>query len=288
MTHTCLVMSGGGIYGYTMLGCLAYMYENGMLNGIDTYIGTSMGAIIGYLLAIGYTPLEIMMHLHKTKVLSHLAQFDFVSMASGSGATDWNILQKELELLTLEKIGEFVNLQDLKVKYKKTLVCATYNMDTSAVEYIDPETRPDIPALVAIRMSANVPFIFDVFKYQNGHYIDGGILDNLPIEYAMNKFNLTEVSESNEGKDKILCISIDYIGERTRNSYSSIELLYNVLLAPSMMLSKEKMRLSKRFSTFYRLRTRKDVKFFSFDLKLSVALDMFSDGYNDARNGGEL
>ena len=289
MSHTCLVMSGGGIYGYTMLGSLAYMYENGMLNSIDTYIGTSMGAIIGYLLAIGFTPLEITMHLHKTKVLNSLAQFDFVSMASGHGASDWNILQKELEKLTLEKIGEFVNLQDLKRKYNKTLVCATYNMDTRSMEYIDPETKPDIPALVAIRMSANVPFIFDVFKYQNGHYIDGGILDNLPIEYALNRYGISEVSETVDSKDKILCIAIDYVGqEKTHTSYSSIELLYNVLLAPSMMMSKEKMRLSRCFSTFYRLRTRKDVKFFNFDVKPSIALDMFSDGYNDARNGGEL
>lgn len=281
-------MSGGGIYGYTMLGCLAYLYDNGMLDSIDTYIGTSMGAILGYLLAIGYTPLEITMYLHKTRVLTSLAEFDFASMSVGSGAVDWNILQKSLEKLTLDKIGEFVNLQDLKTKYKKTLVCSTYNMDTRQMEYISPQTRPDIPALVAIRMSANVPFIFDIFKYQGYHYIDGGILDNLPIEYAMNNLGYTETMENpEECKDKILCIAIDYVGEKSQNDYSMVDLLYNVLLAPVMMMSKEKIRLSHRFSTLYRLRTRKDIKFFNFDVKPSIALDMFSDGYNDGRSGGQ-
>ena len=281
-------MSGGGIYGYTMLGCLAYLYDNGMLDAIDTYVGTSMGAILGYLLAIGYTPLEITMYLHKSRVLTSLSEFDFASMSIGNGASDWNILQKSLEKLTLDKIGEFVNLHDLKVKYKKTLICSTFNMDTRQMEYIEPETRPDIPALVAIRMSANVPFIFDIFKYQGSHYIDGGILDNLPIEYAMNKLGYTETMESpDESKDKILCIAIDYVGEKSQNDYTMVDLLYNVLLAPVMMMSKEKIRLSHRFSTLYRLRTRKDIKFFNFDVKPSIALDMFSDGYNDGRNGGQ-
>ncbi len=287
MPHTCLVMSGGGIYGYTMLGCLAYLYDNGVLDSIDTYIGTSMGAIIGYLLAIGYTPLDITMYLHKTRILSSLAEFDLASMSMGSGACDWNILQKGLEKLTLDKIGEFVNLGDLRTKYKKTLICSTYNMDTKAVEYIGPDTAPQIPALVAIRMSANVPFIFDLFKYQGSHYIDGGILDNLPIEHAMYKLGFSDSMETtDESKDRILCISVDYVSEQSPSDYSMVDMIYNVLLAPMMMMSKEKMRLSHRFSTLYKLRTRRDVKFFDFGVKPSIALDMFSDGYNDGRTGG--
>ncbi len=288
MPHTCLVMSGGGIYGYTMLGCLAYLYDNGVLNSIYTYVGTSMGAIIGYLLAIGYTPLEITMYLHKTRILSSLAEFDLASMSMGSGACDWNILQKGLEKLTLDKIGEFVNLKDLKNKYNKTLICSTYNMDTKCVEYIGPDTRPEIPALVAIRMSANVPFIFDLFKYQGSHYIDGGILDNLPIEHAMSTLGFSDTMENTEeSKDKIICISIDYIADKTPCDYTMVDMIYNVLLAPMMMMSKEKLRLSQRFSTLYKLRTRKDVKFFDFGVKQSIALDMFSDGYNDGRSGGQ-
>lgn len=54
-----LVISGGSVNGISALGALQYLRDNEYLNNIKTYIGTSSGAFICYLLAIGYTPVEI-------------------------------------------------------------------------------------------------------------------------------------------------------------------------------------------------------------------------------------
>ena len=54
-----IVLSGGSIHGIIVLGCIQYMIDNNILNKINIYIGTSIGSIIAYLLAIGCTPIDI-------------------------------------------------------------------------------------------------------------------------------------------------------------------------------------------------------------------------------------
>jgi len=283
-----LVLSGGGVYGYSILGCIAYMFENGMLDHVTTYIGTSIGAIIGYLLAIGCTPLEIVLNFNRTKVLQNLGQFDLVAMANGHGACHWDTVQKFLEEVTISKIGEFVNLRDLQEKYNRKLICTTYNLDKQIIEYVGPDTNPSIPALVALRMSSNVPLIFPLFKYQNSHYIDGGILDNLPIEYALQCLNIELTPEGAEAaRQRILTITMDYTAANPpQKDYNVIEMMYRVLMAPMNLQNRTKTSICTQYSTLYRLKPHEGVKFYNFNIKTGLALDLFSNGYNLARNGG--
>ena len=58
-----LVLSGGSSKGILTLGALQYCYDNFLLNKIETYVGTSSGAIISFLLIIGYSPIEIMVYI---------------------------------------------------------------------------------------------------------------------------------------------------------------------------------------------------------------------------------
>ena len=72
---TKLILSGGGVKGVAHLGALKALHELGLLQNIDTFVGTSIGAFIGVLLSIGYSPDELykftsMMDLSKMKELS--------------------------------------------------------------------------------------------------------------------------------------------------------------------------------------------------------------------------
>ena len=72
---TKLVLSGGGIKGVAHLGALKALQELGMLQHIDTFVGTSSGALVASLLSIGYTPDELykfisMVDMSKMKELS--------------------------------------------------------------------------------------------------------------------------------------------------------------------------------------------------------------------------
>ncbi|MBQ2366169.1 MAG: patatin-like phospholipase family protein [Bacteroidaceae bacterium] len=53
-----LVLSGGGAKGITHIGIIQALEENGI--PIDYVSGTSIGAIVGGLYAMGYTPKEML------------------------------------------------------------------------------------------------------------------------------------------------------------------------------------------------------------------------------------
>ena len=58
-----IILSGGAIKGFSTLGSLQYLHEHQLIKDVDKYVGTSVGSGILYLLAIGYTPIEIIVKI---------------------------------------------------------------------------------------------------------------------------------------------------------------------------------------------------------------------------------
>ena len=54
-----LVLCGASINGIVLLGCLQYLHDKDCLQRIQNYVGTSSGGMLGYLLALRYTPIDI-------------------------------------------------------------------------------------------------------------------------------------------------------------------------------------------------------------------------------------
>ena len=56
-----LVLSGGGLKGISFLGVLEYLQRHNKLNvhNLDTYAGSSAGAIISAMLCVGLTTAEL-------------------------------------------------------------------------------------------------------------------------------------------------------------------------------------------------------------------------------------
>lgn len=175
-------MSGGGLKGIGFLGALQCMSDMGTLQDIQHFIGTSIGAVIGYLISIGYTPIEIMVILHTEKTMETLIQaMDATYLTTHGGILNFCIFQDILEQLTIKKIGQLINLNQLHQDYGKHLVCCTYNLSKKQVEYIDHLSNPNIPCITALRMSSNLPFLFFPFQYNGSVYVDGGIYENFPV-----------------------------------------------------------------------------------------------------------
>jgi predicted acylesterase/phospholipase RssA len=58
--YNTLILSGGGTKGFCTLGALQYMQDNQLIDEkAELFIGTSIGAIICYFMAIGYTPIRV-------------------------------------------------------------------------------------------------------------------------------------------------------------------------------------------------------------------------------------
>ena len=162
-----LVLSGGANKALITLGAIQCAFDNFTLNKINTYVATSSGAIISYMLCIGYTPIELLVYICTHEIFEALLHFNLVDLANGKGACSFNSLQETLEKLTIEKIGFLPTLNDLQEKYNKKLICVTYNYTEKNTEYISWENYPHLPCVIALRMTSNLPFVFEIFRYVN-------------------------------------------------------------------------------------------------------------------------
>jgi len=176
-----MVLSGGAIRGFGILGALQYLQDVDSLKDIRRWIGTSIGSLISYLMCIGYTPTEMMVFFCQKGLFEKLVHVDVAAMIHGGGALSFSIIQDMVEKLTIQKIKKYITFGELYQKYQKELVVCAYNLSLGKTEYFSHVTHPDMNCITAIRMSCSLPFLFEPFRYDDYEYIDGGIGDNFPL-----------------------------------------------------------------------------------------------------------
>lgn len=271
-----LVLSGSSTKGFLVLGSLQYLYEMYLINDIETFIGTSSGSIICYLLSIGYSPTEILLYICKNQMLEKMQHFNIFAMVQGRGATSFNTIHEHLEKMTIEKIGYLPTLNDIKQNFNKNLICTTYNYTKNITEYLSYKNFPNLPCLTALRMSSNLPLIFEKFKYGDSFYLDGGVSDNFSIDIA-----------KNWSKKRAIGILIDSNNKQNENkSFSdkadvnTLEYIYKIMFVPVSQLIHYKLD-SLIPSEQYKIINLESngIKFFQFDINSSLKLNMFSEGY---------
>ena len=161
-----LVLSGGGARGFAHLGVLHALNEKGIYP--DVISGTSAGAIIGALYADGLTPGEIL------KLMEGSSRLDFMRPAlPREGLLQINGISKILKSSLRAK-----KFEDLKIPL---FVTATDLNNGKAVYFSEGEILDPVIA------SASIPVVFQPVKINDISYVDGGVLDNLPIRPIENK-----------------------------------------------------------------------------------------------------
>ena len=259
-----LVIAGGSSKGILTLGALQYAYDKSIMKNIDIFIGTSSGSIICFLLLIGYTPIEIIVYICTHQLLEKLQHFNIVAMLNGNGATSFSSIYEQLEKMTIDKIGYLPTFKDLKEKFNKTLICVTYNLTDDKTEYISHETNPDLPCLIALRMSSNLPLIFENYKYGNKFYIDGGISDNFAIDIGDKKGN------------KILGLVIcgDTQSFNNEPDTNILEYIYKLIFIPISQSTEYKIEHATDKCKIIRL-DYNNLKFFNLNINAKEKLDIF-------------
>lgn len=160
-----LVLSGGGVRGFAHLGVIQALKENGIYP--DVLSGTSAGAIVGALHADGYSPGEILDIFNSTSRLHYIRPaVPRAGLFQISGILE--ILRKNLRARCFE---------ELKIPL---YVCATDLNNGKAVYFSEGELINPIIA------SASIPVLFNPVIIENIHYVDGGVLDNLPVKPVEN------------------------------------------------------------------------------------------------------
>lgn len=271
-----IVISGGGLHGIMILGALQKALDENKfsLTNIDLFVGTSVGSIISYFLIIGLYPTEIITYLvkHQDELNTMAVKFSMMKLFKLEGGISFSYIQNILEQITLEKTGTLFTMKSLYDKYNKELVCVTFNYTTNQIEYINHENYPDLPCMLAIKMSCSLPIIFEKCMYNNNHYIDGGVYDNLAIHYPL-KF------------DKFpMAFNIQYMySDHTEQLKFNVYLyeLYKILINSG---SHYKCEMFKDKTEIVNIKPGNANPLWSSAISIGDILDMFSNGYNSIKS----
>lgn len=263
-----LVLSGGSHNGLILLGGIQYLYDKQLVHNITTFVGTSIGGVICYLLIIGYTPIEIIVYIcTHNDLIDNMSKINLLNITRGDAVIPFSYLSNEIEKMTIEKIGMLLTMAELHARFGKTLVCPTYNITTAAVEYVSFETFPTTPCLTALRMTCNLPFVFDNFKYGESFYIDGALSNNFPID----------IGEKIGKKVAGLCITYDLSIKSPKTDF--LDYIYKLLYIP-IQQSMESRIHNKRDNTAVININIENGELFNGNLDHKVKFEMFSRGYN--------
>jgi len=187
MVYRNLVIGGGGIKGLYFLGALKKLEENKVLDKIQNYAGTSVGAIICVLLLVGYTAQEIFDFMYNLDLGKVEIEFSIDNLLDKFGLDTGNKVEYIIRRLISEKTGnEHITMQELFEETGKGLTIVSTCMSEHKSYYLTHETHPDLPVVQALRMSISIPIAFEPIKYDNKYFIDGGVLDNYPFECFKN------------------------------------------------------------------------------------------------------
>lgn len=185
-----LVLSSGAAKGIAILGALQYLHVNDLLQSVDTFVGTSVGACLSYLLILGFAPVEIMAYTNAFNVGINLdvEQINLSNLFDKGGLMQFDVFEKHFKELTMRKLSGIPTLLELKSKYHKDLICVTYNLTVKKIQYISSDSHPDLSCLDALRMSSNIPILFEKLEINSHTYVDGAIAEPFAWDYAVKNF----------------------------------------------------------------------------------------------------
>jgi NTE family protein len=158
---TGLVLSGGGTRGFAHLGVIDALIEKGIKP--DIISGTSAGAIAGAFIASGKTPKEIRDLLIKGSFFKYTKiQFPKDGLMKLDGLKE--LFKKEIKAK---------NLEDLEIP----LFVSISNLNSGEIEYRNTGKLEQL-----VLASSSIPILFAPVTIDGNRYVDGGLLDNIPIE----------------------------------------------------------------------------------------------------------
>jgi len=157
-----LVLSGGGARGIAHIGVIEELEKSGF--EISSVSGTSMGAVVGGIYALGKME-EYKNWLYTLDKIKLFSLVDFTLSSQG-------LVKGDKLLNTIKTFISDANIEDLRIPYAAV---AADIINKKEVVF----TKGSV--FEAIRASMAIPTVFTPVKTEDGLLIDGGIINNMPI-----------------------------------------------------------------------------------------------------------
>ncbi|WP_159021835.1 patatin-like phospholipase family protein [Formosa sp. L2A11] len=228
-----LVLSGGGALGIAHIPTLQKLDSLGIVP--DLIVGTSMGSIVGALYSIGYTGDEIA-ELSKTTDWNKLFRGKVsINSVSNEEKSEFGRYTVGFEVIDKKPKPVLAILNDQNLReFFRVLTYPVYNItdfDKFPIPFRAMAT--DIvngkqvvlskgSLTTAMRASMSIPGVFKPVEYENTLLVDGGVLNNFPVDVAKKM-----------GADFIIGSEVSG-GLQTKEELSSLE---NLLFQTGMLSS---------------------------------------------------
>tara|TARA_Y100000768_G_scaffold388267_1_gene383157 strand:+ start:22336 stop:23190 length:855 start_codon:yes stop_codon:yes gene_type:complete len=214
MTYKNLIIPGGGIYGILIVGILKNLEIYGLLKDIKSYLGTSAGSIICFLLVIGYSIDEIYIFLNNFN-FNLITKFNtnniINNLTNNYGISNTNNLKIILKNFLIEKnINPDITFEEL---YKIFPIDFTINIaciNDTKILFCNYKNTPNLKIVDIITISCSIPIIFEPSIIDGKYYVDGGLYNSCPIFYYKEELNKTLIIKHYLNIDNINSI-YDYL-----------------------------------------------------------------------------
>ncbi|WP_372933177.1 patatin-like phospholipase family protein [Mariniphaga sediminis] len=240
---TGLVLSGGGTRGFAHLGVIAALYEKGIQP--DVIAGTSVGALVGAFVAAGKSPEEIIKIFNKGWLFKYTnLHLPVDGLLKLNGLEE--VIQKEIS---------YKNIEDLPLPF----FVAVSNLNKGEVEY-----KSSGPLGKTVLASSSIPILFSPVEIDGQLYVDGGLLDNIPVKPVKNKC------------EQIVAVNISPINPREK-----FKNLIQIAIRTFYMSVNANLNEVKKYAAVYV--EPEDIDTYDI-LSMSHAEELYELGYNSLKN----
>lgn len=180
-----LVLSSGGARGLAHVGVIEELEKRGY--EIKEIAGCSAGALVGGMYAAGKMNefKDWICNLDRIDVFSLM---DFTFSSKG-------FIKGEKVFQALKKVVPDCMIEDLPLKFS----CNAVNIDSGKEQLFSKGSL-----YKAIRASGSIPSVFLPAKHDKQHFIDGGVLNPIPISLISNLENIVVVVDVNGSEEDFL------------------------------------------------------------------------------------
>lgn len=182
-----LCFEGGGVRGLVYAGVKKALEEYSIES--SRYVGSSAGSIFAGLLACNADS-KFLIDKIKTTDFSYfmdgwgwklgLAYRSLWKMGMYNGDYFLNWYGELLQELTGDKD---ISLEEIHTKFSNDIIVTTTDLNSRKTCYISRKNHPGLPLRQAVRMSMSIPVFYVPVSFKGRVYVDGGYLDNYPIDY---------------------------------------------------------------------------------------------------------
>ena len=175
---TAFVLGGGGRLGAAEVGMLRALFDAGIRP--DLLVGTSIGAVNGAVVACDPTPAAVdrLERLWRDVDSTGVFGGSIVDRIRQLAATRTSLHSDEPLRRLLRDVLERELIEDLPVRFQCVAAC----IETATARWFTHG-----PLVDAVLASCAVPGLLPVVEIDGFHYLDGGIVDSVPVQRAVSQ-----------------------------------------------------------------------------------------------------